>query len=405
LPPAPVRELDLSRDSGRNGFSSRPKKIKINGQMTVTRFDRPVPATEGIKYAGSKLKLLPFILELARRVRPRTVLDGFAGTTRVGQAFAQTGRRVVSSDVAVWSEIFGLCYLKNKKETRFFRELVEHLNELPPRDGWFTEHYGGAPGGKGSAAADGFKKPWQRHNTRRLDAIREEIGNLRLPATDEAVLLTSLILALDRVDNTLGHYAAYLNEWSPRSFHRLELKVPRLFASDAEHEVLRQDVFETIGRTAVDLAYFDPPYGSNNEKMPPSRVRYAAYYHLWTSIVLNDRPEVFGKARRRVDTSDKTARSVFEEFRRDEKGRFIATEAIAELIARTQARHIILSYGSGGRATAENLHEILGGAGRIVEFVEVDYRRNVMSAMRWTNDWIRESETTNREYLFLIEKG
>ncbi|MGI8641065.1 MAG: hypothetical protein ACR2MG_14110 [Pyrinomonadaceae bacterium] len=25
-------------------------------------------------------------------------------------------------------------------------------------------------------------------------------------------------------------------------------------------------------------------------------------------------------------------------------------------------------------------------------------------AMRWTNDWIRESEKPNQEYLFLIEK-
>jgi adenine-specific DNA methylase len=49
-----------------------------------------------------------------------------------------------------------------------------------------------------------------------------------------------------------------------------------------------------------DLAYFDPPYGSNNEKRPPSRVRYAAYYHLWTSICRFDRPILFGKAQRRT---------------------------------------------------------------------------------------------------------
>jgi len=49
------------------------------------------PPTEGVKYAGSKLKLLPSILQLARRVNAKTVLDGFSGTTRVAQAFAKRG--------------------------------------------------------------------------------------------------------------------------------------------------------------------------------------------------------------------------------------------------------------------------------------------------------------------------
>src|SRR5947208_1334422 len=40
------------------------------------------PPTEGIKYAGSKLKLLPYILQLAKKVSPQTVFDGFSGTTR-----------------------------------------------------------------------------------------------------------------------------------------------------------------------------------------------------------------------------------------------------------------------------------------------------------------------------------
>ena len=59
--------------------------------------------TEGIKYAGSKLKLLPHILRLAEKVRPQTVFDGFSGTTRVSQAFAQVGCRVIANDRGVMS--------------------------------------------------------------------------------------------------------------------------------------------------------------------------------------------------------------------------------------------------------------------------------------------------------------
>ena len=363
-----------------------------------------IPETEGIKYAGSKLKLLPHILSLAQKVKPETVFDGFAGTTRVSQAFAQTGCRVISNDRAVWSKVFAECYLKNEREENFYREIIAHLDHLPPKDGWFTENYGGLPSEKNSVGADGLKKPWQIHNTRKLDAIRDEIDDLDLEETEKSVLLTSLILALDRVDSTLGHYAAYLNEWSPRSYKKLKLKLPRLFKTEKRHEVFCGDIFETVEKAECDLAYFDPPYGSNNEKMPPSRIRYAAYYHLWTSVVLNDKPEVFGRAMRRVDTSDKTSGSVFEEFRKNENGKFFATEAIEKLLAKTRARYMILSYSSGGRATAAELFEILESSGKILDFVKVDYRQNVMAAMRWTNVWTREAEKPNQEYLFLIEK-
>lgn len=363
-----------------------------------------VPKTEGIKYAGSKLKLLPHILKLAGKVKPKIIFDGFAGTTRVSQMFAQLGHRVIVNDVSVWSKTFGLCYLKNRRDKKFYGEIIEHLNNLQPKDGWFTENYGGLPGGKNSASGDGLKKPFQIKNTRKLDAVRDEIDILTFSEEEKAVLLTSLILALDKVDSTIGHHASYLSDWSPRSFNDLKLKVPQLFQSEKEHEVYQNDIFETAKNVKADLAYFDPPYGSNNEKMPPSRVRYAAYYHLWTSIILHDKPEVFGRAKRRADTSDTLAGSVFEDFRKNENGKFVATEAIEKLLTQTNAKHIILSYSSGGRATAEELDEILRKTGTIIDFVKIDYRQNVMASMSWTNDWTADVETANREFLFLIGK-
>jgi adenine-specific DNA-methyltransferase len=363
-----------------------------------------VPATEGIKYAGSKLRLLPAILGLACKTDAKTVLDGFSGTTRVSQAFAKCGYKVFSNDIAAWSEVFGACYLLNKKQRKIYRSLIDHLNSVAPIDGWFTEHYGGEPNGGCSVQKDGLKKPWQRHNTRKLDGIREEIERLGLERVEKAVALTSLILALDRVDNTLGHFASYLNDWSPRSYGDLRLVIPELFTTQVDHEVLRRDIFEVAGQISADLAYFDPPYGSNNEKMPPSRVRYASYYHLWTSVCLFDRPELFGKVKRRRDTSDTVAASVFEEFRRDDEGRFIAVDAIERLLRKTTTRWVILSYSSGGRATANELREVMQCNGRIKEVVELDYKKNVMAGMRWTNEWLRDAEEPNREFLFLIER-
>src|SRR6185369_8535591 len=349
------------------------------------------PRTEGIKYAGSKLKLLPHILELAARVEPRTVFDGFSGTTRVSQAFAQCGYRVIANDIAVWSRIFGDCYLLSRHPAEHYQDVIDYLNALPGKDGWFTEHYGGD--------ANDLKKPWQRHNTLKLDAIREAIE--QLSPDEKAVALTSLILAMDEVDSTIGHYASYLNDWSPRSYREMKLRVPRLVPKTREHEVHHSDIFEIVSSIDADLAYYDPPYGSNNDKMPPSRVRYAAYYHLWTSICLFDAPALFGKANRRADTSDVLSASVFEDYRKNEAGRFIVVEAIERLLQQTKAQHIILSYSSGGRATAAELNDAISRSGKLIDVVEVDYKRNVMGGMRWTHEWIREAEQTNREFLFL----
>ncbi|MHC4647132.1 MAG: DNA adenine methylase [Planctomycetota bacterium] len=362
------------------------------------------PATEGIKYAGSKLKLIPYILQLANRIDARTVLDGFSGTTRVSQAFARRGYGVVCNDIAAWSEVFGTCYLLNNKQAAEYQELIDHLNSAAPVDGWFTENYGGDPNEGCAVQPDGLKRPWQKHNCRKLDAIREEIEKLSLAKVEKTVALTSLILALDRVDSSLGHFVSYLKEWSPRSYNNLVLKVPKVFTSSHKHEVFRKDIFDIVPHVSVDLAYYDPPYGSNNDKMPPSRVRYASYYHLWTTICLFDRPPLFGKAKRREDTSDKTAASVFEEFRRNGDGKFVAVEAIERLIESTQARWIIMSYSSGGRATAEELNQVLTRNGRVLDVLEVDYKKNVMSAMKWTHEWIRDADEPNHEFLFLIEK-
>ena len=134
--------------------------------------------TEGIKYTGSKLKLFPCILQLAKRVGAKTVLDGFSGTTRVSQALAKSGYTVLSNDIAVWSEVFGTCYLLNKKNRKHYQAMIDHLNAVSPVDGWFTEHYGGEPNRGHAVQTDGLKKPWQIHNSFQLEWLLRSASSL-----------------------------------------------------------------------------------------------------------------------------------------------------------------------------------------------------------------------------------
>ena len=358
------------------------------------------PVTEGIKYAGSKLKLLPHILSMIDSVKVNSIFDGFAGSTRVSQGLASSGYRVICNDAAVWSQFFGECYLRSKAPTTY-KKLIEHLNNCQPVEGWFTSNYGGA---SNKVRSDEVKMPWQRHNTMKLDAIREEIDFLNLSTDEKAVAITSLIMALDQVDSTMGHYSSYLREWSPRSFNKLALKVPKIVSSNGGHEVHNSDVFSQLATLKADLAYYDPPYGSNNEKMPPSRVRYSSYYHVWTTVCLNDQPELFGKVNRRTDTRDSVSASIFEDFRKNTDGKYVAVEAIHKLLKQTPTKYILLSYSSGGRATAAELQEAMSDVGRVINVMEIDYRRNVMASMTWTREWLRDAEESNREFLFLIER-
>lgn len=375
--------------------------IQLNPSLYLNDFQFK---TEGVKYSGSKLKLLPYILSLIKTLPVRSVFDGFSGTTRVSQALAKSGYQVTANDCAIWSKVFGECYLKGEINHQL-QEKIDYLNSLNGKTGWFTKHYGGRANTGSSMDSSGKKKIWQIHNTKKLDAIRPEIEKIADHPIEVSVLLTSLILALDKVDNTLGHYASYLKQWSARSFKKLHLVLPLIEKRRyGHHHILNEDIFEVLPGISVDLSYFDPPYGSNNEKMPPSRVRYASYYHIWKTICLNDQPELSGKTNRRADCKDQKAGSVFEEFRKDQRGRFMALTAIEKLVRECPSPYILLSYSNRGRVSQKEICDMIENQAQSVQIFSVNYKRNVMSGMCWTEDWVQKNKEENKELLFLIRK-
>lgn len=362
--------------------------------------------TEGIKYIGSKKRSLDSILEICKGLDVTSVFDGFSGTTRVSQALAKSGLSVTANDRSVWSKVFAECYLLADYEQReYYSDQIQKLNELDGKDGWFTQNYGGLPNGGSARGEDGLKKPWQIHNTRKLDAIRVAIDDIASNEIEKSVYLTSLILAMDKVDSTIGHQVSYLKEWSKRSYNDMKLELPKI-CPNGNHRVLSGDIFDVIGDVSADLSYYDPPYGSGNEKMPPSRVRYSSYYHLWKSICLNDQPELVGVAKRRADVSDTFDPSVFEEFRRGDSGRFIVTEAVEKLIEKTNSKFVLLSYGSTGKLTLDEIMDSIRQSGYEYRTTTREQTANVMASMTWTDEWTGQhtSGNKNTEHLILVAK-
>jgi adenine-specific DNA-methyltransferase len=362
--------------------------------------------TQGIKYTGSKREILPVLLELIKPLNVQTVLDGFSGTTRVSQALKQAGYTVYANDVADWSRVFGECYLLNRKPASYYLPIIEHLNNLPGKYGWFSENYGGKPNGGSALQKDGRKRIWQLHNTKKLDAIREEIDKIAKDEIEKSILLTSLIIAMDKVDSSVGHQVSYLKKWAPRAYKTMKMEVPRLIIDNKPHRVYQENIFDLVQIIEADLAYYDPPYGSSNELMPPSRVRYASYYHIWKTICLNDKPKLVGAANRREDVGDTISSSIFEELRKNERGQYIVIEALEKLIKNTPAKYVVLSYNNNGRAAFNTIMEILKNFRKKFSAIEMDYKKNVMATItRTTNEWINNTNGRNKEYLFLINKN
>ena len=351
-----------------------------------------------LKYLGSKRELLPYINHMVKRTGARTVVDAFSGTTVVAQALAYAGLEVICNDMSEWSKTLGTCYLLNKKSKQEYHKLIEHLNGLTPKRGWFTEVYGGNE----ATSLSGLKRPWRVPNAMKLDAIREEIDRLQLDEVTKAVALVSLMLALDKVDATLGHYASYLRKWPKRTFNDMWLTVPEVAVFDQVHQVCQKDVFELLEEVQADLIYLDPPYGSSNDRMPASRVRYAAYYHIWKTVCLNDHPVVYGAANRRVDSSDRVATSVFEDFRR-RNGRLVAAEAVERAVQMARCRWLLFSYSTAGRVAPEELNAIFRRHGEIVDVMVMDKKKNAMAGMFWTAAWKQEKD--NYELLYLVRKN
>lgn len=305
-----------------------------------------------IKYLGSKRTLVPVLGDIAERVGAVTAVDLFTGTTRVAQEFKQRGLYVTATDLATYSQVLSDCYIATDAADVDPAELgdaIARLNALPGKPGYFTSTFCEA------------SRYFQPKNGARVDAIRNLLAEEYVGTPLYPVLLTSLMLAADRVDSTTGVQMAYLKQWAPRASRDLELRAPELI--DGPGRTICGDAAETIDLLEpVDLMYLDPPYNQH---------RYFTNYHIWETLVRWDSPEHYGVACKRIDARDDATASVF-----NSKKQMPA--AFADLLTRARAEVVVVSYNDESWITADQMTDALRAAGhQDVRMLAFDRKRYV----------------------------
>ncbi|MCX7802930.1 MAG: DNA adenine methylase [Meiothermus ruber] len=333
-----------------------------------------------IKYIGSKRALLPWITgtiqSIHHQVPIRTVVDLFSGSARVGHALKARGFYVISNDLMSYAHVLAQALVEADARTysqERVQPILDRLQSLPPRQGWFTQDY--------CEKARYF----QPKNGARIEAIREgleaEAGGDPLL---RAILLTSLMLAADRVDSTTGVQMAYLKRWAPRAHNDLRLDYPPVLSGPGQ--ALQGDALEVAAHLEADLFYLDPPYNQHS---------YLGNYHVWETLVRWDKPQTYGVANKRKDVQER--KSPFNSKRE-------AREAMQTLLGRIQAQHLVVSFNNEGFFAAEEIEEMLRHWG-FVRRLTRPHARYVGARIGIYNPQGEKvgqvSHTENHEYLFV----
>lgn len=334
-----------------------------------------------IKYIGSKRALLGHVMGAVQAARPQggTVCDLFSGTARVGHALKRAGYRVWSNDHNAYAHALATAYVQADREVWADKAeaVLAELRTLAPAPGWFTQTF---------CEEARFFHP---DNGARIDAMRERIEVMGLEPELKAVVLVALMEAADRVDSTAGLQMAFMKQWAPRALKPLELRLPDLLPGVAAGPCLatRADAVEIAAEVEADLVYLDPPYNQHS---------YLGNYHCWESLVLWDKPETYGVARKRVDV--KTRKSAF-------NSRPGIGPALQTVIERLKAPNLIVSFNDEGYLSRADLTAMLAARGH-VQVVEIPHPRYVGARIGIHNLKGQKVGSVGRlrnvEYLFVV---
>ena len=358
--------------------------------------------TYGVKYIGSKASLVEKITGNINRhlgtPSSLKVIDVFTGTTRVGQAFRSLGWEVQSSDLAWASEAYAHAFLIRTAESgaripeliqKLRASMATEIGSYPPD--WISETYCDVSGIEGT----GSVRMWKPKNGLRADYYRNTVQAMfetgEINRHELMILVTCIIFALDKVDNSVGVQQAYLKDWAKRTSDDLELKDLSFY----EGPVAKHYVGNCLGMTyePADVAYLDPPYSSHS---------YSTYYHIWDSVTRWDKPEVSLQTNRRVDRVSKSDQ--FDaEMVSPWNSKVKALNAFIDLCKRLPAKNLLISYNNESIVPLDTLVDALKAEFGEVDIERINYQRNIMAQIGNAALYNDEFNTENVEVLIWIQ--
>ena len=302
------------------------------------------------RYLGNKYKLLPFITGVVNDECPdiTSIADIFAGTGAVSSAF--TDKVIITNDLMYSNYICNYAWFGAEEyDPQIIIDCVVRYNALTDlEDNYMTDNF-----------ADTY---FSRDDCAKIGYIREDIEVLYkkgdINTRERAILITSLLYAMDKIANTCGHYDAYRK--GVEFDKSLELYVPLANRqNNPNNQCFNMDSNELVKNIEADLVYIDPPYNSR---------QYCDAYHLLENVARWEKPEVFGVARK-MDRSTMKSKYCTQS----------ATEAFEQLIGDIKAKYILLSYNnmaekgndrSNAKISDQDIMRILEKKGEVKVFSE-----------------------------------
>lgn len=302
------------------------------------------------RYLGNKYRLLPFITKIVQEEcsNIESVADIFAGTGAVASAFI--GKTIITNDLMYSNFICNFAWFGSQKYDK--QKIIDYIIKYN-----FIDKY------KVNYMTENFSDTYfSKRDCSKIGIIREDIEdnfkNGNLNERERAILITSLLYAMDKIAKTCGHYDAYRK--GAEFDLSLELCVPLVKVNNKEsNQCYNLDANKLAKCISADLVYIDPPYNSR---------QYCDAYHLLENVTRWEKPKVYGVAKKMDRTSIKSKYCTKD-----------ATEAFEELIENINAKYILFSYNNmatkgNGRSNAkisdEDIMRILLEKGEVKVFSE-----------------------------------
>lgn len=327
------------------------------------------------RYLGNKYNLLNFIKNVVNTEcnNIKIVADIFSGTGSVASAFLD--KQLITNDNMYSNYICHIAWFSPKKysQKKIIKYIKEYNSIIVLEDNYVSNNF-----------SDTF---FSRENCRKIGYIRENIEYLyntkKINFKEKAILITSLLYAMDKIANTCGHYDAYIKNDKSYLEKKLELYLPiKISNLNINNVCYNMDSNELVKNIKADLVYIDPPYNSR---------QYCDTYHFLENIARWNKPEVKG-------ISKKMNRNELKSLYCTNK----ATEVFENLISNIKSKYILLSYNntynkgdyrSNAKISDNDIMRILRNRGKVKVFSE-NYK--LFNAGK-------SNIKDNRERLFLCE--